>query len=310
MTGNAASKNLVAAIGAVVFASFAGTASASPIIFERQLPTTTDINAAAGASRDNVDWLSGFNALGTYDIVGDDFSITGGGTLNTLTVYEVANNTTTVNGTGPANSTPQNEFTSLSLYVGAQGGPLSLVTSSYTSQEVYYGTTAGGVSSPGTNYQSGSGVYYPIYAITFTFPSSYTIGSGLYGFAVDAGLNTSNAAYIANCGASPTVGCYGLFLAASNAGLSSATGAIEQGADDSFIYYYENSQGVPPVLFGALCDSAPGQCGGWDKGSDLNVQITGAANLPEPSTFGFVTIAILGAALTRRRLRNQASFIS
>src|SRR5579862_4583978 len=109
MTGNAARNSLVAAIGAVVLVSLGGSATAAPIIFERQLPTTTDINNAAGANRDNVNWLSGFTS-GTYNIVGDDFSINGGATLNTLTVYEAANNTTTVNGTGPANSTPQNEF--------------------------------------------------------------------------------------------------------------------------------------------------------------------------------------------------------
>jgi hypothetical protein len=302
MTGRVKAISLLALSAALC--ALPQAAVADTILFERDLPNAFNggvpyVNDAGQADtscqpsypncRANVSWLSGFTSGGTYFTVGDDFSFSSPVNVDTITVYEIANNPVT----DIPDSLPTNEFSSLSLYVGAQTGTLSLATSSYTFARVGY--------APSTDYQGGGGGFFPVYAITFTLPGTLFSPGTLYGFAVDATPNTSNPAY---CTTTP--GCYGLFLAASNAGLSTQSGVIEQGADGSFIYYGEPSQATQAPSFVGLCNSGDPSCPAWDKSSDLNVTITGAiAATPEPVTFASAALALLaGLAVRLRRRRN------
>jgi len=300
MTGNVARMSLLKIAGAISLAMLPRIGFADMILLDRGLPNASNASVPyvndAGQSdtscqptypncRANVSWQSGFGLGGNYFMAGDDFSFGTNATVSTITVYEIANNPVS----SIANSLPTSEFNSISLFVGPQNGTLSLVASSYAFQRVAY--------APATDYQGTLGAFFPIYAITFSLPDTLFAANTLYGFAVDATPNTSNPAYC-----NTTSSCYGLFLAASNAGLSSLSGATEQGADNNFIYYGEASQAAQAPSFVGTCNSGDPSCGGWDKGSDLNVTITGTAisAVPEPQTFGLFTIAFLGGLLTQR----------
>ena len=300
MTGNIARMSLFKIAGVITLAILPRIGFADTILLDRGLPNASNASVPyvnnAGQSdtscqpaypncRANASWQSGFDSGGNYFLAGDDFSFGTSATVSTITVYEIANNPVS----SIADSAPTSEFNSISLFVGPQNGTLSLVSSSYVFQRVSY--------APATDYQGTLGGFFPIYAITFSLPNTLFSANTLYGFAVDATPNTSNPAYC-----NTTSSCYGLFLAASNAGLSSLSGATEQGADNNFIYYGEASQAAQAPSFVGTCNSGDPSCGGWDKGSDLNVTITGTAisAVPEPQTFGLFTIAFLGGLLTQR----------
>jgi len=292
--------SLLKIAGAITLAVLPQVGLADTILLDRGLPNASNgstpyVNDAGQSDtscqptypncRSNVSWQSGFGSGGNYFLAGDDFSFASSATVSTITVYEIANNPVS----SIANSAPTSEFSSISLFVGPQSGTLSLVSSSYTFQRVAY--------APATDYQGAAGAFFPIYAITFSLPDTLFAANTLYGFAVDATPNTSNPAFC-----NSTSSCYGLFLAASNAGLSSLSGATEQGADDNFIYYAEANQAAQAPAFAGLCNSGDPSCGGWDKSSDLNVTITGTAigSVPEPKTFGLLTMAFLGGLITHR----------
>jgi hypothetical protein len=264
-------------VGALAVIASPPVASGSTIIFQRALPNI-NLNDAAGANRSNISWLSGQLSSGTYFTTGDDFTFTGAGAMvSSITIYEVANNPV---GSGSA-SLPGNEFSSMTLYVGPQMGTLNTADITYNAAQIASNSTQvfynGGV-----NYQSNTG-FFPLYAVTFNLSTPMFFSAGTYGFAVDA--TATNAGY-------------GLFLAGSNAALS---GAIEQGADNNYIFDGAPAKGQIPS-FAGFCDSGNVSCGGWDKSSDLNVLVNGSL-LPEPCSFGFVTLGLVGALVSRRRLR-------
>src|ERR1022692_535734 len=154
------------------------------------------------------------------------------------------------------NGSPTTEFGSLSLYVGADPN-ISLISSSYTSSLV-----------SGYQYQGSSGTFYDVYKITFSGLNLSASGGVLYDFGIGATPGTESS----------------LFLHGSNAALS---GPTQDGADGFYLGYTG-----PPYTLTYVIDSS---VTGWDKGSDINVEIDGSA-VPEPATFGLLAISA-GASL-------------
>jgi len=85
------------------------------------------------------------------------------------------------------------------------------------------------------------------------------------------------------------------FAHASNAALS---GSPQDGADNQMLYANVVGGVVVGSSIGSWNSAAPGW--GWDKPSDINVQVFGNA-VPEPATFALAGLALLGLAATRRR---------
>ena len=164
------------------------------------------------------------------------------------------------------NGSPTTEFGSLSLYAGADDGgvgALSLISSSYTPSLV-----------SGYQYQGSSGTFYDVYKITFSGLNLSATGGVLYDFGIGATPGTESS----------------LFLHASNAPLS---GSTQDGADGFYLGYTG-----PPYTLAYVIDS---NGNGFDKSSDINVEIDGSA-VPEPATFGLLALSA-GALLFLRRRR-------
>ena len=156
------------------------------------------------------------------------------------------------------NGIPTTEFGSLSLYAGADPH-LSLISSIYSSSLV-----------SGYQYQGSSGAFYDVYKITFSGLNWSVPGGVLYDFGIGATPGTQSS----------------LYLHGSNAALS---GSTQDGADGLYLGFTG-----PPYTLAYVIDS---NGNGWDKSSDINVEIA----VPETATtFGLLAIGA-GALLSLRR---------
>jgi PEP-CTERM motif len=166
--------------------------------------------------------------------------------------------------------TPSNTF---SLLLGTDLGAGTVVSQVATSTSVTATTYANGAT-----YQGSSGNYINLYQVDFS-NLNLTLRAGTYAFGVSgptdpavSGLNTP-------------------FLSASNGLLSGST----QTGSDGYVYGYTST--------GAM-DTADGypwaSIGGWDKSSDINVQVFGT-NVPEPASMLLIGTGVAALGVVRRR---------
>jgi hypothetical protein len=265
------------ALSTALFLAASQFLSAS-VVFQFPLPTT-NLNQAAGSNRSNASF-----SANSGDYAGQDFTLTTSAVINSLTVYVVANSPTS----GTIDTLGQ-EFTSISLYEGASTNgtsfnPATLAATQNTAQlnaapRVYYTGT--------TDYQTlNSGTtFFPMYSVTFT---------GLNWF-VPSGQDT----YFL-VGDTP-VGGNSLFLSAST---------IPDPNSPLYSAFMEADSGFNPIGFDG-CYSGPNQTGGQTTEPCTSTSIPNfntnlavvnfIASTPEPSTFGFLGLALAGFALKLRR---------
>ncbi len=247
-------------------ACLASTLSAAPVTFTRGLPNSSNVgtpyvNNAAGANRANTSW----NEPGSGFIFGDDFSFGSAVTLSSLTVWMTTNSLP---------GTPASEFSAIQLYLGNATGTLSLVNVAPSTAPVQY-------QPDNANYQAPSGNFYAIYSLTFDLAGLGLVvpANTLWGFAIDG----------------TPIGINVFSTHASNAALTVASGVTQQGADDSFRYYFQS--GSDYVYSPPICDAG---CSNF--ASDLNVLVQADDTaIPEPSTVFLTAAGILTLAGLRRR---------
>ena len=237
----------------------AAGAAQASLLVDRGLPTD-NLNNAAGPNRSNVTW-----AFGSYPpyawFVGDDFAL---GTSSSITDIR-----TWFTPSGDAN------VPSPTLFLGTVDGTLSQVAARTTVTKVPYANNEG--------YETGtSGVYRDLYQVDFSF-TDLTLSAGTYSFAVEGSPPLAN-------------GNPSFFEHASSAGYS---GSIQQGADGSLDYYYNDPSADGSLYFDGTWSSLGN---GWDKPSDLNIQVFGAP-VPEPASMGILGMGLLGLVVTRIRKR-------
>lgn len=274
----------------VLFALSGGSGALwGSLIYERDLPNAVDsggtmwVNNTAPV-RANVDWAGGPDTSSGYDIIGDTFSFAGGANINSLTVYEISNTPCATSACIGA-ATPGSEFSSISLFLGPQAGTLNQMATTYSAVQQYY--------QPGMSYQGPSGDYYAIFALTFNFASQAVAAGQTWAFAVDGIANGNNLLMLS-----------GVNTAAAIQSSTVSNPVIENGGDNQYYYYNLTSQTLTSTNSAAgfpyACNSG-GACGGWDKGSDLNVQINGIL-LPEPGT---ILLTGLGMLVFASRIRRR-----
>lgn len=166
------------------------------------------------------------------------------------------------------------------------GSSLPLTSSSFG---LWFGTDSGistNVSYKGqsssvisTTYSNSQGLQtatanYPLYQVDFT-GLNLLVPQGTYAFGVSG---------VTDPGVATTP-----FLSASNAALS---GSPQGAPTDGLIYAFDGS--------GAMASGYPwNSIGGWNKTSDINVQVF--ADVPEPASMLVLAVGALGAGIARRR---------
>ncbi len=249
--------------GAAACLILSTSASAAPLVFDRGLPSE-NLNNAAGANRSNVSWYVG------GEVVGDNFSIGVAGQkyrIDTLTVW------------GAQYAPLSLDVSNIALYLGREGGALAQVASGAVTgnSNSNPAITHAVVSYPdlaGTSFYEGNGgIRYAVIQTTFSGLDIVVDGGDLYDFAVSGDG-------------------FGWFSHASNAALS---GSRQDGADDRYFSFDPND------WTRTVWDSDRNAGGsGWDKSSDINVQIT-AVRVPEPATLALMGLALAGVGFVRRR---------
>jgi hypothetical protein len=267
--------------------ALSGLALATPLAFDRGLPTSANVNGSP-AARSNEAWLTGTftNGGNSYQLAGDDFSFAANGIIGSITVFEVANNNV---GDG-ASSLPTSEFSSITLYEGTNAAAgttgISAVSSSYSFAQVSY--------QPGSvNFIDQNGNAFPIYALTFSGLNLAVTSGTLYDFAVDATANPGG------CVNSPFADPCILALHGTNAALA---GDTQQGSDNQYRTF---TLAGGKATFQSFCEIT---CQEGNDGvatiapTDINVQVTFAA-VPEPATWSTLAAGLGGLMLFARKRR-------
>ncbi len=239
-------------------------AASADLLFDRGLPAI-NINNAAGTARSNVTWAS------TEDggFTGDDFVIgTAGQTykIDSITVW------------GAQFDPLSLDIDNIALYVSKYDDPLALVSSGSVTGNTNSNPSIAHtyVSYPdGTDvYEGNGGVLYPICQTTFSGLDMLVEGGVKYKFGVIGDK-------------------YLWWSHASNADLS---GSPQDGADNLYLEF--NLNDLSQII---VWDS---NGDGWDKSSDINIQISGeqVPPVPEPMSI-FLGIMGLGSIAGFKRFR-------
>lgn len=241
----------------------ATTVKGSVLAFDRGLPTA-NLNNAAGANRSNVAW-----AVDNTYVTGDNFTIGTRGQLWQIDKIRVWTATGLVSNTAYVLG---NDYSNLSLYLGAATpGAVKLVATGTlkigiagTSNLNIIGTRVSYGDPLQPNYQGNSNTYQ-LWQIDFGFPNQQNPskrmlvqGGAMYNFAVDATARDQVNNY--------------WFNHASNAPLS---GSKQMGADNHYLAWPKNALGSAPIQCNSSVNTPPMTAcdGGWDKSSDINVQV-------------------------------------
>ena len=241
-------------------------ASATGIMLvDRGLPTA-NLNNAAGADRSNVSWAFTQYTTPNYWLFGDTFENTSSQTwfIDTIRLWTVGQTGTAI------------------LRGGVDESTIGVVSGSGAISDATYADPSSSL------YQGSSGSFVAMHQIDFAVNISLAPGQ-IYDFFLDG---TGNGALDRQN--NPIVVP---FVHASNAALS---GSPQVGADNSMLYAEVINGSIPLGYVGTL--SSDGY--GWDKASDLNVQVFGT--VPEGgSTLVLLGFALAGLGALRRRIRKN-----
>ena len=255
------------------------TANAQSLIFDRGLPDSS-LNNIAGSDRSNVAWGYGQTDQSNLFASGDDFVLGSTGDpsnavwrVDTIRMWIIA---------GAAGDTSFNlsqRYLNAQLFVGNGAGAVSQVqsgnfttgNSTDNSNIVISAVNYTDVGQP--DYQTSSGAQAQLWQVDFTNLNLVVNPGDLVRFyAFGDAVDPASRAW---------------FNHASNAALS---GTTQDGADDRYAALTEFPNINSDVNTGGA---------GWDKASDINVQVFGTA-VPTPSALALLGLGGLAASRRRR----------
>ena len=250
--------------------SLAAAMSASAtMLVNRGLPTE-NLNNVADGNRANVSWAFTEYTPSDYWLVGDTFQNTSSQAwdINTIQLWSVGDTTAPY------------------LRGGLDGSTIGIVSSTYSMTSVNYADGSQFL------YQGSGGGYVGINQIDFAVNITLLPGQ-TYDFFLD-GTGNSELDFQGN----PIVVPY---VHASNAALS---GSPQDGADNTMLYAEVINGSIPLGYVGTWSSLGDG----WDKASDVNVQVFGSA-VPEPTTViaGALLLLPFGASTLRSLRRNRTA---
>lgn len=262
---------------ATTLAAAATVANAAPVVFDRGLPTA-NLNDTSGAARSNVSW--GYGAWSPTYYSGDDFTLSAGSQwkIDTLRVWATIGRNSAL-----SPSLIAERYSSISLYGGADATLVNLMSGN----TVGNGTDNANITISQVHYVDGSdydSFGNQLNLFQFDFHNlNWVVDGGVTQYFSVAGVdNASEATYRP------------FFMHASNAALG---GPHADGADDRYAAFYDNGAGG--LTFDGLENSGAVN-GGWDKSSDINVQVE-ATKVPEPASIALFGAALLGLCASRRK---------
>ena len=267
---------------AVLLFSTTAVLRADTIVFDRGLPTS-GVNAPVSADRSNVAW-GDYTPFGVQSwAIGDDFTLGSATQITDLRVWIVGTD---------------------SLPLSAMWNDLTLFGGDTTSVGVLSTTNLSGIGSSNPDvvlakitdpkYTGSSGSSIDIWQVDFLL--NWNVSSGLHTFFVGGTPTTLNITdYPGGTWQGTTYpGGVSPMLSASNAALS---GSPQQGADNLYREYGYGGGSTADYL-----GTADSNGNGWDKSSDINVQIFAT---PEPSAYILLGTVLLSLALLTRKKKHQ-----
>jgi hypothetical protein len=254
--------------------------------FSRGLPSA-NLNNDAGADRSNVVWGFYEGPGDVQSAAGDTFRLANSGKVTDIRVWM------TSEGTQPLS----NMWSNFTLFLGDPSGNI-LYTSAVGSVSGTGITITPTTYPGGAGYQSSSGNYDTLYQVDFLGAWNVTGGQD-YTFFVGGTPTARNLSDYTNGaydGVSP-------FLSASNAALSGTT--PQDGANNTM--YWLSYGSADPSNNGSGTWDSGASGGGWDKSSDINVEVL----VPEGgSQILYLLLAgavCFGALIVSRRMRSASA---
>ena len=306
----AAIKRCLAATAVAGLLGVGAAPAGAVVLVDRGLPGS-NLNSGAGSDRSNVAWdFGGFGWM-----AGDDFTLPTAPSgkrwrIDSIKTYMILGSSTGLGAadndsdTGDETGTLGDLYSNINLFLGsASSSTAPLVSSgSFTgagsNATDNVNITINRVQYPGggseLDYQGSSTNYISLFEVTFGNLGILGSSGEMFQFGVDA---------LGPADAGSTFTYY--FNHASNEALS---GTAQDGSDGSIRVF--NWDGVTPLASydGTFSSDGPNGGSGWDKASDVNVQVSGElVDIPEPGILPLLLAGLAGLAAARRRANRRVS---
>lgn len=268
------------AVGAALATLLFASSASAGLIVDRGLPNA-NLNSAAESDRSNIAWAFKNEGFDDKWHSGDTFSLPATGAplgpswrIDKLTTWFIA-------GAPDDNADPlSNAFNNISLFLGKNSGIGDTIDQVESSAIIGDAASAANMSiskvtyAGGADYERSNGELVQIWQADFTDLGTFSAGDYMFSL---AGVPDDT-----------------LFF---NHGSNAALDGVPSDGADGLYWALAGSAGDPTKTIVQSFDS---DGNGWDKSSDINIQVY-ATKVPEPTSIALMVLGLVGVASLRRR---------